>query len=89
MYYLSNEKKIKKKLCVGHPTTHPDNAELAVRGPTHTNQIGPIRCPKWVGPLEMPSGSSARAAAVEVERRELRTGRPNVQRKSLSRFIKS
>jgi hypothetical protein len=37
-----------------HPTTHPDKARLAVRGPTHTDQIGPIRCSKWVGPLEMP-----------------------------------
>jgi hypothetical protein len=53
------KKNIKKKLCVGPlgaPTTHPDNAGLAVRGPTHTDQIGPIRCPKWVGPLEMPLG---------------------------------
>jgi hypothetical protein len=57
MYYLSNEKKSKKNFASGrwvHPTTHPDKAGLAVRGPTHTDQIGPIRCPKWVGPLEMP-----------------------------------
>jgi hypothetical protein len=57
MYYLSNEKKSKKNFASGrwvHPTTHPDNAGLAVRGSTHTNQIGPIRCPKWVSPLEMP-----------------------------------
>jgi hypothetical protein len=37
-----------------HSTTHPDKAGLAVRGPTHTDQIGPIRCPKWVGPLGCP-----------------------------------
>jgi hypothetical protein len=43
-----------------HPTTHPDKAGLAVRGPTHMDQIGPIRCPKWVGPLEMPSASLMR-----------------------------
>jgi hypothetical protein len=50
-------KKIKKKIASGrwvHPMTHPDKAGLAVRGPIHTDQIGPIRCPKWVGPLEMP-----------------------------------
>jgi hypothetical protein len=58
MYYLNNEKKIKKKTFASgrwvHPTTHPDNAGLAVRGTTHTDQIRPIRCLKWVGPLEMP-----------------------------------
>jgi hypothetical protein len=49
-----NQKKNFASGCWVHPTTHPDNAGLAVRGPTHTDQIGPIRCPKWVGPLEMP-----------------------------------
>jgi hypothetical protein len=50
-------KKNQKKIASGrwvHPTTHPDKAGLAVRGPTHTDQIRPIRYPKWVGPLEMP-----------------------------------
>jgi hypothetical protein len=51
------KKKSKKKSASGrwvHPTIHPDKAGLAIRGPTHTDQIGSIRCPKWVGPLEMP-----------------------------------
>jgi hypothetical protein len=25
-----------------------------VRGPTQTDRFGPLRAPKWVGPLEMP-----------------------------------
>jgi hypothetical protein len=29
-------------------------AGFPVRGPTQTNGIGPIRTPKWVGPVEMP-----------------------------------
>jgi hypothetical protein len=54
MYYISNKKKNFASGSWVHPTTHPDKAELAVRGPTHTDQIRPIRCPKWVDPLEMP-----------------------------------
>jgi hypothetical protein len=58
-----------------HPTTHPDNAGLVVHGPTHTDQIGSIRCPKWVSPLEdalrsavemgQPAGDALRSAVGE------------------------
>jgi hypothetical protein len=38
-----------------HPPTQPDKAAQHVCGPTQTDRFGRFGCPKWVGPLEMPS----------------------------------
>jgi hypothetical protein len=41
-------------ILVGHQQTSAVRTGFGVRGPIQTDQFGPLRTPKWVGPLEMP-----------------------------------
>jgi hypothetical protein len=72
MYYISNEKKSKFFFTSGrwvHPTTHPDKAGMAVRGPTHTHQIRRIRCPtRWRCPNAKPTDCCASSPRFDSRR---------------------